>query len=118
MTVHVRDLKNQTGEPGPHAVLHCCLCGEDNSANKSDYFMLPDDHVFMCCDAEMQLAVKKEVYELVTPEKKPLDAHTGEEIAKFIEAHSCVASCCDAQPSAGEAKALADCVRGFVQRRT
>lgn len=34
-----------------------------------------------------------------------------EEAANRIEAHSCVASCCDAQPSAGEAKSLADCVR-------
>lgn len=34
-----------------------------------------------------------------------------EAAAKDIEVHCCVSSCCDAQPSAGEAKALADCIR-------
>lgn len=34
-----------------------------------------------------------------------------EACAKHVENHSCVASCCDAQPSGGEAKSLADCVR-------
>jgi hypothetical protein len=35
--------------------------------------------------------------------------------AKLIENHSCVSSCCDAQPSAGEAKALALCVLNLVR---
>ena len=39
-----------------------------------------------------------------------------EEAALHIERHSCVSSCCDAQPGAGEAVALAQCVRAHGQR--
>lgn len=34
-----------------------------------------------------------------------------EAAAKLVESHSCVSSCCDAQLSAVEAKALAACIR-------
>lgn len=34
--------------------------------------------------------------------------------ASRIQAHSCVSACCDAQPSSGEAAALANCVLGLV----
>jgi hypothetical protein len=34
-----------------------------------------------------------------------------EQAARHVENHSCVSSCCDAQPSAGEARSLADCIR-------
>ncbi len=34
-----------------------------------------------------------------------------ERAAVLIESHSCVSSCCDAQPSGGEAAELAKCVR-------
>ena len=44
-------------------------------------------------------------------------AETIEECVRHVEAHSCVASCCDAQPSAGEAKSLADCVRRAVHEK-
>lgn len=38
--------------------------------------------------------------------------HQGiEAAAKHIENHSCVATCCDAQPSGEEPKQLAECVR-------
>lgn len=37
-----------------------------------------------------------------------------EAAAKHIETHSCVASCCNAQPSANEAHALATCIRTAV----
>jgi hypothetical protein len=46
MTVTVDDLKNQTGEPSPHPILRCTECGEENSANLSDYSLLPKHHVF------------------------------------------------------------------------
>ena len=39
-----------------------------------------------------------------------------DEIARHIENHSCVSSCCEAQPSGGESKALAECVRRHVAR--
>lgn len=31
--------------------------------------------------------------------------------AKLVEGHSCVSSCCDANPSSGEAAHLAECIR-------
>ena len=43
-------------------------------------------------------------------------AETIEACAQHVEAHSCVASCCDAQPGAGEARSLADCVRKLATR--
>lgn len=39
-----------------------------------------------------------------------------EEAARHVAAHSCVASCCDAQPSGGEATALANCIRHLAPR--
>lgn len=37
-----------------------------------------------------------------------------ERAARHVEEHSCVSSCCDAQPSAGEAAELAKCVRALA----
>jgi hypothetical protein len=37
-------------------------------------------------------------------------------VPAFIESHSCVSTCCNAQPSAGDAKALADCVRQYLDK--
>lgn len=37
-----------------------------------------------------------------------------ESILNHIKGHSCVATCCDAQPSVGEAKALANCVAQYL----
>jgi hypothetical protein len=37
-----------------------------------------------------------------------------ESVALFVEGHSCASSCCNAQPSSGEAKSLADCIRANV----
>jgi hypothetical protein len=39
-----------------------------------------------------------------------------EEAALHVERHSCVSSCCDAQPGANEAKALAQCIRAHTDR--
>ena len=65
MTVRVSDLIPQTGKPGPHPVLHCRICGEDDSANQNDYFAYPSAHVFKCCGEPVQLAVKEIVYRRV-----------------------------------------------------
>lgn len=43
-------------------------------------------------------------------------ANTINEVAEHVESHSCVSSCCGAQPSGGEAKQLADCVRSILKR--
>ena len=39
-----------------------------------------------------------------------------EEAAAHVENHCCVSSCCDAQPGAGEAKAMAACVLAHAKR--
>jgi len=68
--VTVKDLKNQIGKRGPHPVLHCTVCGEDNSANSGDYFMTPDDYVFRHCGEPMVLATRHVVYRPVIIENK------------------------------------------------
>lgn len=65
--VRVRDLHDQTGRRGPHALLHCVVCGNDNSANKGDYFMARSDYMFTCCGQPMVLAVRRTVYRHVEP---------------------------------------------------
>jgi hypothetical protein len=60
MAVRVRDLKDQTGMPGPHAQLRCPVCNATFSANRGDYGSyngFADDHVFKCqeCDEPLQL---------------------------------------------------------------
>jgi len=40
-------------------ILHCPACGAEYSGNAGDYFMLPDDHVFVCeCGEKMELVEK------------------------------------------------------------
>ena len=41
--------------------------------------------------------------------------HGVETAAKHIKAHSCVSSCCDAQPAGGDAAELAECVRKLTR---
>ncbi len=63
--VKVGDLKEQSG-PGPHPILYCTECGGEYSADKSDYFMLPDTEIMMCCDIPLQLVMKTTTYNKVT----------------------------------------------------
>jgi hypothetical protein len=65
--VTVGDLVDQIGTPEPRAILYCERCGAEYSANKGDYFMLPNDYVFECCQVHgfcglMRLVVKQTVY--------------------------------------------------------
>lgn len=39
-------------------ILHCEICGAEYSGNAGDYWDLPDDYAFMCCDEEMELVDK------------------------------------------------------------
>lgn len=48
MIAKVSNLKDQIGTPGPREVARCPKCGEMYSANKGDYFMLPDKAVLKC----------------------------------------------------------------------
>lgn len=65
MAVRVGDLKEQTGESGPHPFLYCEECGEECSANKTDYFLLPDDYVFRHCGYDMKLVRRRAILEEV-----------------------------------------------------
>ncbi len=65
--VTVADLKDQIGQPGPHPFLWCPKCGEKNSANKGDYFMAKDTHVFRHCGRNMQLMTERTYLIPVTP---------------------------------------------------
>jgi len=43
-----------------HRILHCPGCDAEYSGNRDDYFLLPDDHIFVCqdCKVEMELVDK------------------------------------------------------------
>lgn len=56
--ITVANLKEQTGQQGPHPNLYCLACGSEYSANKSDYFNHPHDYSFVCCNEPMILAIK------------------------------------------------------------
>lgn len=63
MPVTVRDLPISTLKSG--AILYCEFCGEESSATRGDYFMLPDDYEFICqtCSIPMELVRKGVSYE-------------------------------------------------------
>ena len=67
MTIRVGDLKNQTGVPGPHPILVCRVCSQENSANAGDYFNMVEHHIFTHCGEEMELAMRRIVYDTVKP---------------------------------------------------
>lgn len=49
-----------------HPMLWCPECGEEFSANPSDYWSLPKDHVLKCIDCDgvpLVLAHKRTIYE-------------------------------------------------------
>jgi hypothetical protein len=58
----VGNMTNQTGVSGPHSIAYCLICGNEFSANKSDYWDAPDSLVLKCCYQPMHLVVKKTVY--------------------------------------------------------
>lgn len=61
--IKVSDLKDQIGMSGPRPFLKCFVCGGEYSANKADYFMAYNpEHVFTCCDENMSLVTKREVF--------------------------------------------------------
>ena len=42
-------------------ILYCEICGAEYSGNAGDYWNVPDNYVFTCCDTAMQLVTKKTV---------------------------------------------------------
>lgn len=55
--IRVRDLRDQTGR-SPKEQLYCPKCGGTYSAHASDYFNVPGDEVFMCCDTPNRLVTQ------------------------------------------------------------
>jgi hypothetical protein len=57
------NLKNQIGTDDK-TIMYCPCCFDEFSANKGDYFLLPDDYVFHCanCDCDMVLGHKQIIY--------------------------------------------------------
>jgi len=41
-----------------NTIMYCSVCGAENSANSGDYWNVPDDHKFICCDEVMSLVTK------------------------------------------------------------
>jgi hypothetical protein len=39
-------------------ILYCKICGSEYSGNAGDYWHLPDNHVFKCCNEPMELVTK------------------------------------------------------------
>ena len=57
------DLPDLFGAPFPRPILYCGQCGNEESAHRPDYFMLPEDRVLTCCGVPMRLVIKATVYE-------------------------------------------------------
>ncbi len=51
-------------EPGSSEkeIMFCLTCGAEYSANSGDYFNVPDNHTFQCCNRDLQLTTKSVVY--------------------------------------------------------
>jgi hypothetical protein len=62
----VGDLKNQTGTPLPRPFLYCAECESECSADRGDYFSLPDSKELICCGEPMRLV--KKIIQLVEVE--------------------------------------------------
>ncbi len=47
------------------AFLHCAECGGEYSATADDYFFLPVNHEFMCCEQPLQLVTAERVITII-----------------------------------------------------
>lgn len=55
-------LPDLIGSNGPRPLLYCRRCGMECSANRGDYFNLPETYTFRCCKRPMRLVFKQTVY--------------------------------------------------------
>lgn len=50
--------------PPTFVVLHCAACGNDYSANRGDYFLLPPDEVMTCeCGMPLFIVTRRTVHD-------------------------------------------------------
>lgn len=54
-------------KPGPHTLLLCRRCGNEYSAKRGDYFILPKSRVMRCCGQNLMLVRSYQVYRAVRP---------------------------------------------------
>src|SRR3974390_3033734 len=67
ITVHdLRNVRKKNGIHNPHPTLFCVECESRFSADPSDYWILPNEHVFECCDRPMRLVIFREVADEVS----------------------------------------------------
>jgi hypothetical protein len=68
-------------------------------------------------DEELQTRLGRVPQAVIDRFAARIRAEAIEYAASFIEAHSCVSTCCEAQPGGDTAKELADCLRDAESRR-
>jgi len=61
MKAYIKNLRDGERE----RLAFCPICGNENSADKSDYFMSQESDCLKCCRVIMDIVVKKTVYEEV-----------------------------------------------------
>jgi len=52
-------------EHDDHRFLYCGICGAEDSAHQGDYWNLPRDYEFMCCNRPMVIATKETTFRIV-----------------------------------------------------
>lgn len=54
-------------KPGPHTLLLCRKCGNEYSATRGDYFILPKSRVMRCCGRNLVLVSGYRAYREARP---------------------------------------------------
>jgi hypothetical protein len=58
MKAIIKNLRNGERE----RIAYCPICGNENSADKSDYFMAKDSAKLICCSKTMNIVRKEVIY--------------------------------------------------------
>lgn len=65
MIAQINNLEDQLGQGSTRTIMVCQVCPTEYSAQKGDYWDLPEDYVFTHHAQPMMLAKKKTVIELL-----------------------------------------------------
>jgi hypothetical protein len=57
-----KNLKDGILDKSWNAIMYCPDCGSEYSANSGDYWNVPKNYRFKCCDKTMKLIVKKTIF--------------------------------------------------------
>lgn len=69
--ITVAMLKDQIGTHEVRPFLYCNVCGDENSADRGDYFMVPPAMVFRHCSVPMRLVTARRVFSDVVEGRTP-----------------------------------------------